>query len=68
MTKQNNNKNKKKILKIILDNREVKSQVLADILKRLFTVLTVLYKDLSMRKLFSKRTPRLLTVGQKPVS
>ena len=59
-------KHKKKILKIILSDRKVKFQEIADILKiSKGTVFKVLHENLSMKKLYSKWVPRLLTVEQK---
>ena len=58
--------NTKKILKIILSDREVKSQEIADFLKiSKGTVFKVVHENLSMKKLYSKWVPRLLTVQQK---
>ena len=58
--------NTKKILKIILSDRKVKLQEIADILKILKgTVVKVVHENLSMKKLYSKCVPRLFTVEQK---
>ena len=58
--------NTKKILKIILSERKVKLQEIADILKTSkSTVFKVVHKNLSMKKLYPKWVPRLLTMEQK---
>ena len=58
--------NIKKAHKIILENRKVKLQEIADIMKMSKgSVFTILHEHLSMRKLFSKWVPRSLTVDQK---
>ena len=58
--------NSKKILKIILSDRKVKLQEIADILKiSKSTVFKVVHENLSMKKLYSKWVPRLLTAEQK---
>ena len=58
--------NTKQILKIILSDRKVKLQEIADILKiSKGTVFEVVHENLSMKKLYSQLEPRLLTVKQK---
>ena len=58
--------NTKNILKIILSDRKVKLQKIADILKILKgTVFKVVHKHLSMEHLYPKWVPRLLTVERK---
>ena len=59
-------KTQKKIPKIILSDRKVKLQEIAVILKiSKGTVFKVVHEILSMKKLYSKWVPRLLTVEQK---
>ena len=54
--------NIKKAHKIILENRKVKLQEIADIMKMSKgSVFTILHEHLSMRKLFSKWVPRSLS-------
>ena len=58
--------NTKKILRIILSDPKVKLQEIADILTiSNGTVFKVVHENLSMKKLYSKWVPRLLTVEQK---
>lgn len=58
--------NNRKVHKIVLENRKVKLREIADTLKiSEGSVHTILHQHLSMRKLFSKWVPRLLTVDQK---
>ena len=58
--------NTKKILKIILSDRKVKLQDIADILKiSKGTVFKGVHENLSMNELYSKWVPRLLTMKQK---
>ena len=58
--------NTKKNLKIILSDRKVKLQEIANILKiSKGTVFKVVHENLSMKKLYSKWVPRLLTVEQR---
>ena len=58
--------NTKKIMKVILSDRKVKLQEIADILKlSKDTVFKVVHEHISMKKLYSKWVPRLLTVEQK---
>ncbi|XP_055310682.1 protein GVQW3-like, partial [Sitodiplosis mosellana] len=58
--------NIKKVHKIVLADRKVKLQEIADTLKiSKGSVHTILHEHLPMRKLFSKWVPRLLTVDQK---
>lgn len=56
----------RKVHKIVLENRKVKLREIADTLKiSEDSVHTILHEHLSMRKMFSKWVPRLLTVEQK---
>jgi histone-lysine N-methyltransferase SETMAR len=58
--------NIEKVHRIVLENRKVKLREIADTLKiSEGSVHTILHERLSMRKLFSKWVPRLLTVDQK---
>ncbi|QQP41991.1 Putative DD34D transposase [Caligus rogercresseyi] len=58
--------NVEKTLKIIMDNRKVKLQEIADTLKlSKGSVFTIIHEYLNMKKLFSKWVPRLLTPEQK---
>lgn len=58
--------NIKKVHKIVLENRKVKLQEIADTINiSKERVGFILHEHLSMRKLFSKWVPRLLTVDQK---
>ena len=57
--------NTQKILQIILSDRKVKLQEIADILKiSKGTVFKVVHENLNTTKLYSKWVPRLLTVEQ----
>ena len=59
-------KTRKKILRIILSDPKVKLHEIADILTiSNGTVFKVVHENLSMKKLYSKWVPRLLTVEQK---
>lgn len=58
--------NIEKTLKIIMGNRKVKMREIADILKMSEgSVFTTIHEHLSLRKLFSKWVPRVLTPEQK---
>ena len=58
--------NTKTILKIILSDRKVKLQDIADVLKiSKGIVFKVVHENLRMKKLYSKWVPRLLTVERK---
>ena len=58
--------NMKKVHKIVLSDRKLKSHEIADTLKiSEGNVFTILYESLEMRKLFLKWVPRLLTPDQK---
>lgn len=58
--------NIKKILKIVVFDRKVKLQEIADISKiSKGTVFKIMHENLGMKKLFSKWVPRLLTLEQK---
>lgn len=58
--------NVKNVHKIILENRKVKLQEVADTMKMSKgSIYTILHEHLHMRKLFSKWVPRSLTIDQK---
>nr|XP_040566407.1 uncharacterized protein LOC121116227 [Lepeophtheirus salmonis] len=58
--------NIEKTLKIIMGNRKVKLQKMADALKlSKGSIYSIIHKHLGMKKLFSKWVPRLLTPKQK---
>ena len=58
--------NTKKLHKLVLANSKLKLHVIAEKLKiSEGSVFTILHEHLSMRKLCSKRVPRLITVDQK---
>ena len=57
--------NIKQVLKIVMDNRKLKVCEIAKIVKiSTGSASTILNEELSMKKVFSKWVPRLLTMGQ----
>ena len=58
--------NIKKVHKLVISDRKLKLREIAEIVKiSEGSVFTIMHEHLTMRKLFSKWMPRLLTVDQK---